>query len=109
VKFAVTLLARCCPSEPTTPDEPPGTVIVSDAPGIRGPVAWYCSSDGDSTAHAPATGGVSVGMGLSGARSVENCTAIVEPAETPDPDGVVERTLRAGGGAVGDAEAGSWV
>ena len=48
---------------------PPGTVTVSVAPGTSGPLAWYSSNDGDNTAHEPATGGLSVGMGLPGARS----------------------------------------
>src|ERR1700722_8964556 len=101
----VTVCARCWPSEPTTPEAPPGTVTVSAAPGTSGPLAWYSSSEGDSTAHTPATGGVSVGMGLPGARLVENCTATVDPAATLAPDGDTDTTVRAGGGADGVAEA----
>ena len=101
----MTVCARCWPSEPTTPDGPPGTVTVTVPSGTSGPLAWYSSSDGDSTAHVPATGGVSVGMGLPGARSVENCTATVEPAETLAPVGETDVTVRAGGGAAGVAEA----
>ena len=100
------VLARCCPPELTMPLDPPGTVIVSVAPGTSGPVAWYWSSDGDSTAQLPATGGSRVGMGALGARSVENCTEMVEPAATLEPVGDMDTTLRAGGGAVGLAEAG---
>ena len=44
-------------------------------------------------------------MGLPGARSVENCTATVEPADTLAPVGETEVTVRAGGGAAGVAEA----
>ncbi len=81
-----------------TPEGPPGTVTVSVAPGTSGPVAWYSSNDGDSTAQAPATGGLSVGIGLFGARSVENCTVMVEPAATLAPVGETDETVRAGGG-----------
>ena len=77
---------------------PPGTVMVSVAPGTSGPVAWYSSSDGDSTAHAPGTGGLRVGIGLPGARSVESCTVMVDPAATLVPVGVTEVTVRATGG-----------
>ena len=79
--------------------------MVSVAPGTSGPVAWYCSSDGDSTAHEPGTAGLRVGIGLPGARSVENCTAMVDPAATFVPVGVTEVTVRATGGAVGVAAA----
>ena len=82
-----------------TPEGPPGTVTVSVAPGTSGPVAWYSSNDGDSTAQLPATGGLSVGRGLLGARSVENCTVMVEPAATLVPVGEIEETVSAGGGA----------
>ena len=105
VNCEVTVCAMCWPSEPMTPEGPPGTVTVSVAPGTSGPVAWYSSSDGDSTAHEPATGGLSVGSGLFGARSVENCTVIVEPAATLVPVGETEATLSAGGGVVGVAAA----
>ena len=81
-----------------TPEGPPGTVTVSVAPGTSGPVAWYSSNDGDSTAQLPATGGLSVGSGLLGARSVENCTVMVEPAATLVPVGETEETVSAGGG-----------
>src|SRR5271165_5720142 len=105
VNCDVTVWARCWPSEATTPLAPPGTVIVSVAPGTSGPVAWNSSNDGDSAAHAPATGGLRVGMGLPGARSVENCTEMVDPAATFVPVGVTPVTVRATGGAVGVAEA----
>ena len=81
-------------------------VSVSLAPGTSGPVAWYWSSEGDRTTHAPATGGSSVGSGVLGARSVENWTEIVEPAATLFPVGEVVTTLSAGGGLLGLAEAG---
>src|SRR6185437_4096032 len=84
---------------------PPGTVMVSDAPGTSGPLAWYCNSEGDRTAHDPATGGFREGIGLLGARSVENCTEIVEPASTLVPLGETEVTAKAGGGGVGFAPA----
>jgi hypothetical protein len=80
-------------------------VRVSVAPGTSGPVAWYSSKDGDKTAHVPATGGLSVGMGLPGARSVENWTITVEPADTLAPVGETESTVSAGGGADGVAAA----
>ena len=82
----------CCPSEPMTPVGPPGTVSVSVAPGTSGPGGLYWSSDGDSTAQEPATGGLSVGIGLLGASAVESSTAIVEPAATLVPVGEVETT-----------------
>src|SRR5580692_3479382 len=88
-----------------TPDGPPGTVTVSVAPGTSGPVAWYSNSDGDSTAQAPVTGGLSLGIGLFGARSVENCTVMVEPAATLAPVGETDETVRAGGGVAGVAAA----
>jgi len=75
------------------------------APGTSGPDAWYCRTDGDSTAQVPATGGLTVGMGLPGPRSVENCTEMVDPAATLVPVGDTETTLSAGGGAVGVAAA----
>ena len=53
VNCDVNVWARCWPSELTAPPAPPGTVIVSVAPGTSGPVAWNCSSDGDSTAQEP--------------------------------------------------------
>src|SRR5277367_6625629 len=81
-----------------TPEGPPGTVTVSVAPGTSGPLAWYSSNDGDSTAQMPATGGLRVGIGLFGARSVENCTVMVEPAATLVPVGETDETVRAGGG-----------
>ncbi len=46
-------------------------------------------------------------MGLPGARSVENCTEIVDPAATFVPVGVTDATVSAGGGAVGVAAASS--
>ena len=46
----------------------------------------------------PATGGLSVGSGLLGARSVENCTVMVEPAATLVPVGETDETVSAGGG-----------
>ncbi len=70
--------------------------MVSVAPGTSGPVAWYSSSDGDNTAHEPATGGLSVGIGLPGARSVENWTVTVEPAATLAPVGETESTVECG-------------
>src|ERR1700722_1279930 len=105
VNCEVTDCERRWPSEPTTPEEPPGTVMVSVAPGTNGPVAWYSSNDGDNTAQLPATGGLSVGIGLPGARSVENWTVTVEPAATLAPVGETESTVSAGGGADGVAEA----
>ena len=75
------------------------------APGTSGPEAWYCRTDGDSTAQVPATGGLTVGIGLPGPRSVENCTEMVDPAATLLPVGDTETTLSAGGGAVGVAAA----
>ena len=56
------------------------------------------TKDGDSTAQLPATAGLSVGSGLLGARSVENCTVMVEPAATLVPVGETEETGSAGGG-----------
>ena len=44
-------------------------------------------------------------MGLPGARSVENCTEIVDPAATLVPVGDTDDTVSATGGAVGVAEA----
>src|ERR1700728_1628356 len=88
-----------------TPDAPPGTVMVSVAPGTSGPLAWYSSNDGDSTAHVPVTAGLSVGIGLFGARSVEKCTVMVDPAATLVPVGETDETVRAGGGAAEVAEA----
>ncbi len=73
-------------------------MTVSVAPGTSGPLAWYSSNDGDNTAHEPATGGLSVGIGLPGARSVENCTVTVEPAATLAPVGETDR----------DGEGGRW-
>src|ERR1039458_7850281 len=105
VNCEVNVWARCWPSEPSTPVGPLGTVTVSVAPGTSGPVAWNWSSDGDSTAQDPATAGVRVGMGLPGARSVENCTEMVDPAATFAPVGDTDATVRATGGAVGVAEA----
>ena len=80
-------------------------MTVSVAPGTSGPTAWYSSNDGDSTAHEPATGGLSVGMGLPGARSVENCTVMVDPAATLAPVGETDATVSAGGGVDGVAAA----
>ena len=68
------------------------------APGTSGPDRLVLEQGrGQSTAHAPATGGVRVGIGLPGARSVENWTEIVEPAATLAPVGETEATVRAGG------------
>src|SRR5580658_8176514 len=63
-------------------------------------------SEGDSTAHCPATAGVSAGMGLFGARSVENWTEMVASPATLSPLGVVLNTVNGVGGAavVADAE-----
>ncbi len=69
--------------------------MVSTVPGTSGAVAWYCRSEGDRTAHWPATGGDSVGMGLPGARSVENWTEIVASLATLSPVGAVLTTLKA--------------
>jgi len=80
-------------------------VIVSDAPGTSGPLASYCNIEGDRTTQDPGTGGFNVGMGLLGARSVENCTEMVEPASTLVPFGETEVTVRGGGGVVGFAPA----
>ena len=96
VNCEVTVWARCWPFEPTTPVAPPGTVTVSVAPGTSGPEASYWRTDGDRTAQVPATGGLKVGIGLPGARSVENCTEMVDPAATLVPVGDTETTVRAG-------------
>ena len=96
VNCDVKVWARCWPSEPSTPPAPPGTVTVSVAPGTSGPVAWYSSSAGESTAQAPGTAGFRVGMGLSGARSVENSTEMAAPAATLVPVGETDDTVRAG-------------
>src|SRR6516165_8592494 len=100
VNCEVTVWARCWPCEPMMPPDPPGTVTVSVAPGTSGPVASYWSSEGDSTAQDPATGGLSVGRGLLGARAVERWTEIVDPATTFVPVGVTDATVNAGGGLV---------
>ena len=91
------------------PDDP--AVASGDGPSRwhRGPAGRTpgIREGGDSTAQVPATGGLSVGMGLLGARLVENWTVIVEPAATFVPVGDTEVTVSAGGGAVGVADA--WV
>ena len=76
-------------------------MTVSVAPGTSGPVAWYSSSDGDSTAQLPATGGLSVGMRAAGREVVENCTVMVEPAATLAPVGETDETSAPEGAADG--------
>src|SRR3984957_5921748 len=108
VNDAVKGALRCWPREPTTPCGPSGTVMGSCAPGTSGAVASYCRSEGESTAHWPATAGVSVGRALPGARSVENWTEITAPLSTLAPVGAVLSTLRTGGGLEVVAAAGVW-
>jgi hypothetical protein len=79
--------------------------MVSVAPGTSGPVGTYCRREGESTAQDPATAGLKVGMGLPGAKFVENSTEMVEPATTLVPVGETDATVRAGGGALGVAAA----
>jgi hypothetical protein len=83
--------------------------MVSTVPGTRGSVAWYCRSEGDSAAHRPGTAGDSVGIGLFGARSVENCTEMVDALSTLLPVGAVCTTVSRGGGFAVVADAtGAW-
>ena len=87
------------------PSTPPGTVMVSTVPGTSGSLASYCTSEGDSAAHRPGTSGDKVGIGLLGARSVENCTEMVDALSTLLPVGAVCTTVRSGGGLATVAEA----
>lgn len=87
---------RCVPAALVTPPGPAGIEIVSVAEGTRGAVATNERVVGVRSSQVPATGGVSVGVGVCRARGVENSTDTVASLGTAvvPPAGVTDVTVR---------------